>query len=89
MSNNTPNKPQYATDWHTCVRCGCLWPDRALRILKRHDELLNIKETVHACRDEKQCAVYKEYRDAEFKRESDAVLKAISARPVRSRKRAS
>lgn len=82
---NHSNPWQYVKDWHHCVRCGCLMPDRDMRYLHRKDPLLNLDEHVWACTDLQRCARFKEYRDHELKRDADAVLKRISVRPVKSR----
>lgn len=84
---NQPNPHQYCNDWHHCVDCGCLMPDRELRLFHRVDRVLNTDEHVLICKDPKVCRRFKEHRDHELKREADAVLKAISAKPVRSRRR--
>lgn len=86
---NQPNPHQYAKDWHHCVDCGCLMPDRELRQWHRIDKVLDIDEVVTVCKDPNTCRRFKKFRDEVLKREADAVLKAISAKPITPRRKAS
>lgn len=66
-----PNRPQYNTDWHQCVRCGCTFPERELEQGRRRDVVLAIDETIWVCREPTRCALYKAHRDGELARERE------------------
>lgn len=75
-------KPLYAKDWHQCIECLCVRPDKELRKLRVLDDVLKLEHEVHRCLDTELCGRLKKGRQEQLDRD-----RGLSPTvPIRTRK---